>query len=132
MAKETFGGRMLKKIRVAWQKFLVASRNVFTRCEVKSHQSEILHSWIFPLGVGKDQKPLLYFYRPQTKFAKVMFSQVSVCPQGGGCLPHCMLGYRQPPPPWADTHPGRHPSNQCMLGYSQQEDGMHPTGMHSC
>ena len=23
------------------------------------------------------------FYRPQTKFAKVMFSQVSVCPQGG-------------------------------------------------
>ena len=27
------------------------------------------------------------FYRPQTKFAKVMFSQVSVCPQerrGGG------------------------------------------------
>ena len=28
-----------------------------------------------------------YFYRPQTKFAKVMFSQVSVCPPwgGGGC-----------------------------------------------
>ena len=24
------------------------------------------------------------FYRPQTKFAKVMFSQVSVCPSGGG------------------------------------------------
>ena len=23
-------------------------------------------------------------YRPQTKFAKVMFLQVSVCPQGGG------------------------------------------------
>ena len=31
----------------------------------------------------------LYFYRPQTKFSKVMFSQVSVCPQGfsvQGCL----------------------------------------------
>ena len=29
----------------------------------------------------------IYFYRPQTKFAKVMFLQVSVCPQGGmhGC-----------------------------------------------
>ena len=26
---------------------------------------------------------LNYYYRPQTKFAKVMFSQVSVCPQGG-------------------------------------------------
>ena len=28
-----------------------------------------------------------YFYRPQTKFAKVMFSQVSVRPHGGGCQP---------------------------------------------
>ena len=28
----------------------------------------------------------LYFYRPQTKFAKVMFLQVSVCPQGGACM----------------------------------------------
>ena len=46
------------------------------------------------------------FYHPQTKFAKVMFSQVSVCPQGG-CLPHCMLGY--PPGPEADTPLGRHP-----------------------
>ena len=25
-----------------------------------------------------------YYYRPQTKFAKVMFLQVSVCPQGEG------------------------------------------------
>ena len=24
------------------------------------------------------------YYRPQTKFAKVMFLQVSVCPHGGG------------------------------------------------
>ena len=29
------------------------------------------------------------FYRPQTKFAKVMFLQVSVCPQGVG---ECMAG----------------------------------------
>ena len=39
-----------------------------------------------------------YFYRLQTKFAKVMFSQVSVCPQGQGCLPHCMLPPEQNPP----------------------------------
>ena len=26
------------------------------------------------------------FYRPQTKFAKVMFLQVSVCPHGGACV----------------------------------------------
>ena len=40
-------------------------------------------------------------YRPQTKFAKAMFSQCAgICPQGG-CLPHCMLEYtpqdRHPP-----------------------------------
>ena len=46
------------------------------------------------------------------KFVKVMFSQVSVCPQERGCLPHCMLGHTPPrpeadtprqTPPWADT-----------------------------
>ena len=26
-----------------------------------------------------------------------MFLQVSVCPQGGGCLPQCMLGCQTPP-----------------------------------
>ena len=35
-----------------------------------------------------------YVYRPQTKFAKVMFSQMSVCLSTGGSLP--------------DTHSGRH------------------------
>ena len=34
-------------------------------------------------------KWILSFYRPQTKFAKVMFSQVSVCPQGGVCPIAC-------------------------------------------
>ena len=63
----------------------------------------------------------IYFYRLQTKFAKVMFSQVSVCSQGA-CLPHCMLGYTHPraDTPQADTHlpqadtppPGRHPPGQ--------------------
>ena len=28
----------------------------------------------------------IYFYRPQRKFAKVMFLQVSVCPQRGACV----------------------------------------------
>ena len=43
-----------------------------------------------------------------TKFAKVMFSQVSVCPQGRGCMLHCMQRYRHPflgkTLPWTDTH----------------------------
>ena len=38
-------------------------------------------------------------YRPQKKFTKVMFSQVSVCPQGGICPIACW----DTPPPWADT-----------------------------
>ena len=49
------------------------------------------------------------YYRPQTKFAKVMFLHPSVSHSvHGGCLPQCMLGY---------TPPGsRHPPAQCMLG----------------
>ena len=58
------------------------------------------------------------YYRPQTKFAKVMFLHVSVCPRGG--VPGGV-------PPWAGT-----PSPQCMLGYGQQAGGTHPTGMYSC
>ena len=36
---------------------------------------------------------LCHYYRPQTKFAKVMFLQVSVCPRGGmhGCRGACMV-----------------------------------------
>ena len=54
------------------------------------------------------------FYRPQTKtkFAKVMFPQVSVCPQGGACP----IAYWDTPPPMdqrqtppRQTLPGRHP-----------------------
>ena len=66
-------------------------------------------------------------YRPQTMFAKVMFSQVSVCPQGVchiACWDAYPLGRH---PSWADTAPV-----QCMLGYGQQAGGTHPTGMQSC
>ena len=54
---------------------------------------------------------LIDLYRPQTKFAKVMFSQVSVCPQGGGCLPLVpgVCGRQHSGrSPWADT-PGQTP-----------------------
>ena len=81
-----------------------------------------------------------------------MFSQVSVCPQGGvsqhamGQTPplgrHLPMG-RHPPgadtSPWADTPLlGRHhpfwadtPSAYWNT-YGQQAGSMHPTGMHSC
>ena len=54
-----------------------------------------------------------------------MFSQVSVCSQGGlSALLHGGILEADPP---ADTPPA-----QCMLGYSQQAGSTHPTGMHSC
>ena len=40
------------------------------------------------LGEGvrsADFRPVGYYYCPQTKFAKVMFSQLFVCPRGGLC-----------------------------------------------
>ena len=34
--------------------------------------------------------PAVFIYRPQTKFAKVMFLDVSVCPRGGGVSQHAL------------------------------------------
>ena len=50
---------------------------------------------------------LSHFYRPQTKFARVMFSQVSVCPGGT----HTPPDQRKTPPP-RQTPPGRHPPDR--------------------
>ena len=60
-----------------------------------------------------------YYYRPQTKFAKVMFSQVSVYPQGMSAPLHAgihprtrgrhPLAQRQTPPLADTTSPSRHP-----------------------
>ena len=69
----------------------------------------------------------IFYYRPQTKFAKVMFLHLSVILfTWGGCLPQCMLGYtpsRADIPLGADTPGIRHPpwgadtpTAQCMLG----------------
>ena len=66
-----------------------------------------------------------YFLLPTNEFVKVMFSQVTVCPQGvsaplllGVCIPACRADtpwdQRQTPPgPPPGRHPlGRHPSRQ--------------------
>ena len=102
--------------------------------------------WTNQIGTSLDTLTLYVYkahYRPQTKFPKVMFSQMSVCPQRGVCPIACW-----DTPPWAQTpqadtplcrhplpcpvHAGIHPPVQCMLGYGQQAGGMHPTGMQSC
>ena len=75
----------------------------------------------------------------KTKFAKVMFSQVSVCPQEGGCLPHCMLGYTPSgpeadaplgpgPPPGPDPPQSRHPPPGADTPWDQTPPSRHPPG----
>ena len=70
----------------------------------------------------------LFNYRPQRSWAKVIFSQACVCPQGGRgvCLSACWDTHppragTSPPeqtPPWtkhpprADTSPSRHPRSR--------------------
>ena len=80
-------------------------------------------------------------YRPQTKFAKVMFTCLLVILFTGGgagvCLSACWDPPRSrhpppeagtPPPEQAGTSPGREHAGR----YGQRAGGMHPTGMQSC
>ena len=75
---------------------------------------------------------------------KVMFSQVSVCPQGGGKVYTALAGrplleVRHPlgrhplagrhPPGW-QTPPGQ--ADTPLQQTATAADGTHPTGMHSC
>ena len=83
----------------------------------------------------RTNKSISYFfhcyYRPQRSWAKVIFLQASVCPQGGkGCLPQCMLGHNPPgpgrhphgpDPPRADTPQSRHPPDQTPLPLDQAD-----------
>ena len=68
----------------------------------------------------------------------LLYTCLSFCPQGVGCLSRCILGYThldRPPPragtaTWADTPPlGRHPPAGQTVNAA---DGTHPTGIHSC
>ena len=45
--------------------------------------------WYFLCNTWEQSAIHLFYYRPQTKFAKVMFLQVCVCPRGGRA---CFLG----------------------------------------
>ena len=53
------------------------------------------HLWVQLFNL---QKSTFCYYRPQTKFAKVMFSQLSVCPRGGGISVQGGLCQGDPPP----------------------------------
>ena len=62
---------------------------------------------------GKQKENTGYFYCPQTKFAKVMFLHMSVCPRGaGGGIPACLAGLRMGGGVYASMpcrFPGPHP-----------------------
>ena len=75
------------------------------------------------------------FYRPQTKFAKVMFSQMSVCPQGGLCPGEVSV---QGGLCWervlclGGLCPRGVSGWVFVRGGGLRAGGTHPTGMHSC
>ena len=88
-------------------------------------------------------------YRPQRSWAKVIFSQACVCPQGGGvCLiacwdtpgadppgpgtPQSRHHHHHPPPRTRHPHWVQTPPGKQTLAYSLRAAGTHPTGMHSC
>ena len=85
------------------------------------------HVWL--MDYFTDKSTYLIYYHPQTKFAKVMFLHMSVCPRGST---------------WAGTPPGRYPPGQVHpswagtppatvhAGIRSTSGGTHPTGMHSC
>ena len=82
---------------------------------------------------------ILFYYRPQTKFAKVMFLQVSVCPHGGHAwLLHgvCVVAPRGGMRGccWGDAWLlwGACMGYDEIQRYDQWAGGTHPTGMHSC
>ena len=79
-------------------------------------------------------------YRPQTKFAKVMFLQVCVCPQGGawsrggawsqgGCL---LWGVPALGGAWGGAWSRGRRGVDPPPEMATAAGGMHPTGMHSC
>ena len=91
------------------------------------------------------------YYRPQRKFAKVMFLQVCVCPQGvcgrGMCKDGGLHGRGGGHAMQGGVHGGGYAWwGACMVGgmhathtprtlrdtVDQCAGGTHPTGMHSC
>ena len=75
---------------------------------------------------------ILSCYRPQTKFAKVMFLHLFVILfTGGVCLSACW-DTTATPPPWDQTPPLGPDAPPPGAETATAVDGTHPTGMHSC
>ena len=95
-----------------------------------------LRMWTFPKF---EKLPFVVYYRPQTKFAKVMFLHLSVILFTGGVPgqvhPSGRYTPRQVNPPAGtpgQVPQGRYTPEHCITGYGQQASRTHPTGMNSC
>ena len=122
-----------RKLSIFWLDFKISSRVE----NLKVSNSEFGETYVLVLITEG------FHYRPQTKFAKVMFLHLSVSHsvhRRGSTWAGTAPGQVHPwadTSPWAGTPPGRYTPqadtpHQCMLGYGQQTGSTHPTGMHSC
>ena len=67
-------------------------KTAIKRCENSMYKDEWWHCCTACVRPCSHLTSAIAFYRPQTKFAKVMFLQVSVCPQRGGDMCGCSGG----------------------------------------
>ena len=87
---------------------------------------KVLHQKVIPLLERFIIFLTNFYYRPQTKFAKVMFSQVSVYPQGG--LGLCPGGFH----PAGDLHHRGSLSGRSLSGGVSVQGGLCPGGGGLC
>ena len=106
--------------RLEWGRLFVPSPD----CCVSE---ELCNQELLNLSPAPAMKKYVHFYRPPTKFAKVMFLHlfVSHSVHGGGGSASVHAGIEDPP--GADTPRAVHAGK-----YGQQVGGTHPTGMHTC
>ena len=74
----------------------------------------------------------MLYYRPQTKFAKVMFSQVPVCPLGGDLCPGGVDRGGLCPNEGSLSKGEALFRGGVSVPVRLRAGGTHPTGMHSC
>ena len=80
----------------------------------------LLFSFYLPVNCDRTWRRTFNYYRPQTKFAKVMFLHMSVCPRGEVSTP-LHAGIHQPPL-GRNTPLGRQPLGRHPLGRHPRAD----------
>ena len=97
-------------------------------CRLLARKKSLLPRW----AANPKEGEVTHYYRPQTKFPKVVFSHVSVCPQADRCVSQHALGRGECAMGWQTKLPTPPPHPADITGCGQQAGGTHPTLMHSC